>query len=80
MAGRAVHAELAQAVEIVGADRFFEPPHVVFGEAPRPQQRLFAAVGAVGVDEQLDVVADGRPGRRHPAQVGIRVATHLHLG
>lgn len=76
---RAVLAQLMQSPQVVGGHRFFEPPHVVLGEAPGPQQRLFAAVGAVGVDEQFGGIADRATRCAHPFGVGVGVAPHFHL-
>jgi hypothetical protein len=72
-AGRDVggHAvpDLAQAVEIVGGDRFLEPAHVQVGGRVHDPDGLLAAVPAVRVDEQLDVIADDGPGLPHAVQV-----------
>ena len=55
--------DLVQAFEIIRGDRLLEPGDVagvgeVFGEA----HRLLAAIGAVGVDEEVGVGADRLPG------------------
>ena len=58
-------ADLAQAVEVVGGDGFLEPAHVR-GRPRRVMTRIacLRRVAAVGVDEQLDVVADDVAGLR----------------
>ncbi len=76
-AGGSVVAHGVQALEVLGADRLLEPAHVRLAAEPLGElERLFARVGAVGVDEQLGVRPDrlarlahplaGRPAARSP--------------
>ena len=71
-AGRAV-AEQAQPFEIVGGDRLLEPADAQLGERLGLGQGLLAAVGAVGVDEELDVRPDRLAGGPDAVEVVGRV-------
>ena len=73
-AGRGAVAEQPQAVEVVGGDRLLEPGHAQLGESLGHGQGLLAAVGAVGVDEQLGVGPDRLAGGPDAAEVVLRVA------
>ena len=46
-------AHLIQTDEMIGADRLFEPAHIILAEAVRQIDRLGDGVGAVGVDEKI---------------------------
>jgi hypothetical protein len=62
-------ADQAESDQVIGAHRFLVPTDVEVGRGVGDPDRLFALVGAVGVDVQLGAVADGPPGRGHPRQV-----------
>ena len=76
--GRAV-AQEPQPFEVVRGDRLLEPRHAVGGEALGQPQRFLARVGAVGVDEQLDLATHGLARRPHARGIGRGLASHLHL-
>ena len=65
-------ANLAQPVEVVRADRFLEPGHVLVRHRPGHPHRLLAAVAAVGVHVELGVGADHPPREHDPSQVPAR--------
>jgi hypothetical protein len=67
--GRHLVADLAQPVEVVGADRLLEPGHVLVRQRTGDPHRLLAAVAAVGVHVQLGVGADHPPCEHDPGQV-----------
>ena len=61
--------DLAQPVQVVGADRFLEPGHVLVRHRAGHPHRLLAAVAAVGVDVQFGVGADHAAREGDPGQV-----------
>jgi hypothetical protein len=67
--GGALVADLAQARQVIGGDRLLEPGDAHARELPSEPDRLLAAVGAVGVDVQLDLVAQRPAHARDPLQV-----------
>ena len=79
-AGRRAVAQQPQPLEIVAttpAPRTRSRPRSA--KRSRHAQRLLARVGAVGVDEQLALPADGLARRAHALDVARRLAADLHL-
>ena len=68
-----------QAFEIVGRHRFFEPAHSQLRKGFCLRQSLLAIVGAVGVYEELDVIADCLAGGAHPIEIILGTCSDLHL-
>ena len=56
-----------------------EPGDSQLGEVFGESEGLLAAIGAVGIHEQLVVPANGGPGRAHAVQIAPRLAADLHL-
>src|SRR5581483_11482479 len=77
--GRSAIANQAQTVDIVGGDRLLEPCNVGVSEDLSLLQGLLAAVGAVGVDEQLRIFPDGIASHPHALDIGPGIASDLHL-
>ena len=71
-AGRSPLAARAQASQIVGRDRFLEPADLLFGKPLRELESLLQAVGAIGVDEQDGLCADGLFRGGDPLAVKLR--------
>ena len=61
-------AMAASPCDVVGQDRLLEPADVVVLEAAAHRDGLLGVVAVVGVDEDLDVVADGLAHGRQPPQ------------
>src|ERR1017187_6783244 len=76
--------QCSQAVEIIGRHGLFEPRDTEFLCVKIPQpQRMLPAIGAVGINEQLRIVADRLPRRPNAAEVclprGAPILADLHL-
>lgn len=79
-ASRPPVAQQAQAVEVVGAHGFLEPPHVPPVTEPLgPRQRLFAGQRPIGVAEQPRLVADGLADGVEAGRVLLGPARRLDL-
>jgi hypothetical protein len=62
-------ADLAKTLEVVGGHRLLQPADVEVGRGFHDADGLLARVTAVGVDVEVDVVADDRARLAHPGQV-----------
>src|SRR5262245_48786232 len=65
--------------EIIRRDRFLKPRNPQFGKGLGLRERLLSTVGAVGIDEEFDVWADGMAGGTHPGNVVFRMRANFHL-
>src|SRR5207248_6175316 len=78
-AGRTVVAHQPQPLAVIRADRLLEVAHAELGVALSPPERLLAGEGAVGVHEQLDLVADLLAGFTQAGRVLLGLAPDLDL-
>src|ERR1041385_965251 len=67
--GRGAFANKSQPLEIVRGNWFLEPGDVELGERAGLRERLFARIGAIRIDEKIDIVADRIARRAHPLNV-----------